>query len=258
MSGSGRQATLAFDDEDPDAPGSGQLERQRLAGGEGHAVARWPGVRLEEERLAGHLGVARQAAPMAQAGQVLPRQREPPILGEGEARVARPLEPGSERLVEDGKRRVDQRHGVAGREHEAIAEAQPRPADVPAHRPGQEQRQEHVDLGSRAAGMPALAVVELQVDELVDQILEDLVVGEVAFGARQESIDFGLGRAIGRGRWAGRGAVGSNRGARNVPSGRRHRIAAPPVTAPCRASTSGSMTARVRLTASMRFSREFA
>src|ERR1035437_6911209 len=50
----------------------------------------------------------------------------------------------------------------------------PRPADIPAHRSGEEQREEHVNLGPRAAGMAALAVVEREVDQLVDEILEDL------------------------------------------------------------------------------------
>ncbi len=64
-------------------------------------------------------------------------------------------------------------------EHEAVAEALLRVADIPAHLARQQQRQQGVHLGARAARMPALAVVEDDVDGVVDQVFDHLPVGEV-------------------------------------------------------------------------------
>jgi hypothetical protein len=70
----------------------------------------------------------------------------------------------------------------------------------------------------------ALAIVELEVDELVDEILEDLVVGEVFFGPGDETIDLGGGGTVGEG-WGGDpGRAG--RGAARSRFGRCHRTAA--------------------------------
>ena len=77
--------------------------------------------------------------------------------------------------------------------------------------------------------MTALAVVELDVDALVDEVFQDLVVGEVAFGLGIEPVGGGAG-----GNLAG-----------------RHRPAAA-------LAASGSTTARIRFIASTMFSREFA
>ena len=73
VGGAGRQAALALDDEDLDLLGAGHLEGERLAGRERHAVAGRPRVGLEEQRLAGHLGVAGQAAATAEASAGPPR-----------------------------------------------------------------------------------------------------------------------------------------------------------------------------------------
>ncbi len=227
-----RQTALAFEDEDFDLVGAGQLESQRLAGRERHAVAGRPGVGLEEERPAGHLGVAGQPAAVPQPEQMLPGEGEPAVFGEAEARIAGPLGPGPQPFVQDGERGVDQWHGVAGGEDESVAEPKPRPPDVPAHRPGQEQRQEHVDLGPRTARVAALAVVEGEVDALVDEVLEDLVAFEVRFGGGVQAIGLGAGGKL----------LG------------RHRRA----PAPAAAAASGSTTVRVRRTASAIFSRELA
>ncbi len=139
---------------------------------------------------------------------------------------------------------------MAGGKDETVAETQPRPADVPAHRPGQEQGQEHVDLGPRAAGVAALPVVELQVDQLVDEILQDLVMSEFALGPVEEPLDLGYGPRAGSG--IRRRLVRARPRVRLTP-GRPHETAAP-----WRASTIGSTTARVRRTASAMFSRELA
>ena len=176
-----------------------------------------------------------QAAAVPQAEQVLPRQREPAVLGEGEAGIAGALGAGAEALVQDGESGIDERHDVAGGENEAVAEAEPRPADVPAHRPGQEQREEHVHLGPRAAGVPALAVVQLEIDALVDQVLEDLIAGEVALRQCVHPLHAGPGPGAG------------------AQIGCRH-----DTSTPRRAWTIGSTTARVRFTASAMFSRELA
>ena len=73
-----------------------------------HAVAGRPGVELQEERLALHLGVAGQAAAAPQPEQVLPGQRPLAVVGEGEARrrASRSCA-GAHDLVEHGQRRVD-------------------------------------------------------------------------------------------------------------------------------------------------------
>ena len=89
--------------------------------------------------------------------------------------------------------------------------------------------------------MTALPVVEHQVDALVDDILEDLVAVEVGRGEVEEAVRVrSLGvRSLGvRGRAPPRGG---------------HRTAAPR-----RATTSGSITARVRRIASAMFWREVA
>ena len=245
MGGARGQAAFAFDGEDPDLARARQLECQGLARSEWHAVARGARVGLQEEGPARGLGVAGQPAPAPQPEQVLPGEGVAAVLGKGEARVARALGAGAEALVEDGESGVNQRDDVAGGEDEAVAEPAPRPADVPAHRAREEQRQHHVDLGARAAGMPALAVVEGQVDALVDEVLEHLVVGEVALRQSVQMLNRGAGVEA---RIRGRADGGGGR-----PSGRRQETAAPP-----RASTIGSTTARVRLNASAMFSRELA
>ena len=47
-----------------------------------------PVLALKKQRLAGHLGVAGQAATVPEAQQVLPREGPAAVIGEGEARVA--------------------------------------------------------------------------------------------------------------------------------------------------------------------------
>ena len=100
------------------------------------------------------------------------------------------LVPRAERLVEHGERRVDQRHGVAGDEHEAIAEGLPRLAQVPAHaRREAAATSSMCTLERDAAGMAALAVVEREVDALVDEVLDDLVALEIALGGAVQGVD---------------------------------------------------------------------
>ena len=112
----------------------------------------------------------------------------------GNANSASPVRsvPGPHRLVEHGERRVDQRHRVPRGQHEPVAEPAPRPQHVPAHRAGQQQRQHHVHLGPRPARVPALPVVERQVDALVDEVLDHLVAGEVGLGRREQPPDVEL------------------------------------------------------------------
>ena len=91
-----------------------------------------------------------QAAAPPQARQVLPGQR--PASAVGEARSARRPSRAvalAHGLVEHGERRVDQRHRVPGRQHEAVAEAGARAGARPsASRP---------TAASTAAGAPSSA-----------------------------------------------------------------------------------------------------
>ena len=149
-----RQAALPFHDEDLDLRTAGHLERQRLAGGDRHAVAGGPRVGLEEQGLAGHLGVAGQAAAVAEAEQVLPGEGPAAVVREGEAGVAVEGVAGPHGLVERGQDGVDERHGVAGREDEAVGEGAPRAQDIPAHGAREQRRQDEVrpSSGSRRGG----------------------------------------------------------------------------------------------------------
>ena len=60
VAGSRSQPAFAFHDEDSDLLATGQSECQRLTRRGRHAVARGPGVPLEEQGLALHFRVARQ------------------------------------------------------------------------------------------------------------------------------------------------------------------------------------------------------
>ena len=194
--GAGRQPALALDREDLDLLGAGHLEGEGLAGRERHAVAGRPGVGLEEERLAGHLGVPGQAAPVAEGPQVLPGQRPSPVVREGEPGIPVGLVARAQALVEDRQRGIDERHGVTGRQHEPVGEAAPGSPDVPAHGAGQQRRQQEVALRPGPAGMARLAVVEGQVDALVDDVEEHLVAVEVGLRGRVQIGRFETGRGI--------------------------------------------------------------
>ena len=123
---------------------------------------------------------------------MLPRQREAAVARKGEPGIATgafAVGARSEPLVEHGEGGIDERYDVTRREHETITESAPRLPQVPAHRPREQQRQQHVGLGPRAARMPALTVVQREVDALVDQVLEDLVSCELGLGAAHQRID---------------------------------------------------------------------
>ena len=91
---------------------------------------------------------------------------------------------------------VDQGSGVAGHQDEAVAESLLGMADVPAHGAAQQQADEVVDLGAAAAGVPALAVVEHQVDLLIDDVLDDLPVGEIVLLGLVELCGVGHGHLL--------------------------------------------------------------
>ena len=171
----GRQAALPFDDEDPDLRAAGHLQCQRLAGGDRHAVAGGAGIGFEEQGLAGHLRVAGQAAAVPEGQQVLPGEGPAAVIREGEVVVSIEGVARAHAFIERGQDGVDERHGVPGREDEAVGEGAPGSQNVPAHRAGEQGAQHEVDLRAGAAGMARLAVVEGQVDELVDDVLDDLV-----------------------------------------------------------------------------------
>ena len=160
MGAAGRQAAFAFDGEDLDLVAAGHLERQRLAGGGRHAVARRAGVELEEERLAGHLGVAGQALVAAQGHQVF--REDAALLRHEVALVAGLLVLGAHGLVEDGQRGIDQ--GLVW----PPARTKRSPKRFSGWRMSQRMAPlssvvtKHVHLGARAAGVAALAQVRAQ------------------------------------------------------------------------------------------------
>ena len=182
----GGQPALALEHEDLHLVRPGQLEGQRLARGGRHPVPGGPGVELQEQRPAFHLRVPGQPAVPAQPQQPLPGQRPAAVVGEGEQGISGPLVPRPDRLVEHRQRGVDEGHRVTRGQHETVAEPAPRPQQVPAHGPGQQQRDHHVHLGPGSAGVPALPVVQGQVDALVDQVLDHLVPGEVSLRGGEE------------------------------------------------------------------------
>ena len=161
----------------PAAPST--LERQRLARGGRTAVARWPGIELQEEGLAAHLGVAGQPAAVPEAQQILPEQRALGSAGDGVSAVAGLRQFDPQRLVEHGQGAVDQRDRVPRAQHETIAEALLRVADVPPHRAAEQAGDQDVHLRPRPARMPALAIVQDNVQKLVDQVFGFFPVGEL-------------------------------------------------------------------------------
>ena len=142
------EPALALEDEDLHLAGAGQLQGERLARGWRHAVPGGAGVELQEERLALHLGVPGQAAAPTEAEQPFPGQRPLAVVGKGELGRPGALVPGPDGLVEHREGGVDERHRMAGREHETVTEPSPRPQHVPAHGARQQQGQHHVHLGS--------------------------------------------------------------------------------------------------------------
>ncbi len=176
----GRQSGLALETEDLDALGPGALEGQRQPRRRRPAVPRRPGVEFQEQRLALHLGVPRQAASVSEVEQVLPDQRSLGRVRHGVASIACLLVLEAQGLVEHGQRGVDQRDRMAADQDETIAEALLGMADVPAHDAAEQRHQQRVHLGARAAGMTALAVVHDQVQKLVDDVLGLLPAVELA------------------------------------------------------------------------------
>jgi hypothetical protein len=73
-----------------------------------------------------------------------------------------------------------------------------------------------MDFGSRAAGMPALAIVEGEVQALIYEVFEELVAGEVPLGEGVEMVRLGRARGV-RGVWNGDHARASRFGRRQLP-----------------------------------------
>ena len=138
------------------------------------SISAWPGRPPRRRSLSSHSQVSAQRPSSGNA------KRASPV-----ALVARPVSLVEHR--EGGSRRAAR----CGRPTARIGRAkrQPRPAQVPAHGARQHQRQQHVDLRARAARMAALAVVQRQVDRLVDDVLDDLPALEVGLGGLVQGVD---------------------------------------------------------------------
>src|SRR5207249_4972222 len=190
-----REPALTLDREDLHLFRARDLQRDGLAHRRRHAVTRGPGVPFEEQRLARHLGVTGKTAVAAEPQQVLPGEREHPVEREREALVGCALMPHAHRFVERREGRVNERYRVTRRQDDAIAEAAPRPQQIPTHRAGQHQCEKQMDLRARAAGMTALPVVQGEIDELVDDVLGDLPQREGRRGVGEEAFDPGSDRA---------------------------------------------------------------
>jgi hypothetical protein len=141
-----RETALALDDEHLHLAGARELQRDGLPDRRRHAVPGRAGVRLQEERLARELRVSREAAVAPEHEEVLPRERVPPVVRERERGIAVAVVPRAHRLVQHRERRVHERDGVPGGEDEAVGERAPRTQEVPAHRAGEHEREQEVDL----------------------------------------------------------------------------------------------------------------
>ena len=200
--GTGGVAALALVGEDVHLIHARPLQGHGDTRGRWRAVAARARVRLEEQRLALHLGVAGQPAAAAEGEQVLPDELT--LLGarDGVLLVAGLFEQVAQRLVVDGQRAIDQRGAVAGHEHEAVAEGQFGPADVPAHGAAQGERDEAVHLRAAAPRVPALPVVQHHVDVLVDAVLDHFPVRVVGLLLADQGLQIGSGGgAHGAPRW---------------------------------------------------------
>ena len=182
----GRVTSLALYREHAHLARPGVLERQRLTDRGRHAVTRGAGVELEEERLALHLGVARQVPVVAQPQELLPEERPLLLLIDLVARVARLSVTDAQSLVVDSQQGVDDRAAVPRHEDEAVPEGLFGVADVPAHARAERRCDEQRHLRARPAGLAALSQVERQIDELIDQVACLLPVMEVT-GERLEA-----------------------------------------------------------------------
>ena len=192
----GRQPSFTFDDEDLHLFGPRQFQRQRLADGGANPMSRRTGIVLQEQAFSRHLGVTGEAAHVTQLGQHLPGEGELPLLWERITLEAGPFVARSQPFVQHGERGVHERDGMPGGKDEAVREAQPRPAHVPSHRSRKREGQHHVDLGARPPRVPALTVVEGQVDTLVDQVLQHLVAGEVWLRGGKKTPHLGIARGV--------------------------------------------------------------
>ena len=197
----GRVAALALHGEDPRGRAR-VLERHGLAESRRGAVARGPGVGLEEEGLALHLRVAGQVSVVAQVQEVLPHELALFGVRNRVARVPRAGVTDAQGFVVDGQQRVDRRVAVSGHQHEPVAAGQLGPAHVEAHPCPQGRGDEHRHLGARAAGVAALPQVEHQVDALVDQVPDHLPVAEVGGEVVEGRARRGRGAGHGGRRWA--------------------------------------------------------
>jgi hypothetical protein len=175
----GGVAAFAFEPEDLHAFGAGVLESHGLTCADRSAVAAGSGVELHEEVLLGHLYMARKAVDVAEAQQVFPSQHALSAPADEILVVTGLLMHDTQGFVEYAQGGVNQGCGVSGHQDEPVAELLFGMADVPPHGSTQQQTHEVMDLGTASPGVPALTIVEHQVDLLIDDVLDDLPAGEV-------------------------------------------------------------------------------
>ena len=175
----GGVAAFSLETEDLHALGAGVFEGHGLARADRSAVAAGAGVELHEEILLGHLRVAGQAAHVAEAQQVFPGHHTVGAATDEVLVVTGLLMHDPQGFVENRQGGVNQGNGVAGHQDEPVAEPFFGMPDVPPHGAAQQQAHQVVHLGTASPGVPALTVIEHQVDLLIDDVLDDFPVGEI-------------------------------------------------------------------------------
>src|SRR5208283_4705650 len=183
MEGAGSQSALTLEDEYPHPFGARPLESQRDACRGRAPMTRRSGIELEKKGSSLHLSVPGQPAPTAKARQVFPVQRALLGIQDPVAVIPGLLVFDPQRFVQHRERAVDEGRDVTGAQHKAVRESPTWIPDVPTHGAAQERGQQDVHFGAGASRMAALAVVEDDVDELIDQILGFFPMREGGGGA---------------------------------------------------------------------------
>ncbi len=164
-------------------------------------MARRAGVELAGRALACHFNVTGKPATRARrpsrSSQVNAKRaciREDESLESPDCFVT-----GAQSFVQHCQRRCTTSGTVCpAAKDKAVGEAQPRPPQVPSHAPRQHEGQQQVNLRCpRPARVAALAVVEGDVDALIDEVLEGLEAREVERSGVVQTLHLGVVAAHG-------------------------------------------------------------